>query len=72
MDVARDAGALSLQRALPSTPFELQATPENQAPPPPPPPQSPGVIEWANRAALFSRLSHEPLDGLLPRFEIGA
>jgi serine/threonine-protein kinase len=46
----------SLQRALPSTPFELQSTPENQAPPPPPPPQSPGVIEWASRAALFSRM----------------
>src|SRR5207237_2413129 len=27
-----------------------------QAPPPPPPPQSPGVIEWASRAALFSRM----------------
>ncbi len=46
----------ALQRALPSTPFELQASPENQAPPPPPPSQSPGVIEWANRAALFSRM----------------
>jgi serine/threonine protein kinase len=46
----------ALQRALPQAPFELQATPENQAPPPPPPPQSPGVIEWANRAALFSRM----------------
>src|SRR5688500_10323660 len=46
----------ALQRSLPSTPFELQQTPENQAPPPPPPPQSPGVIEWANRAALFSRM----------------
>jgi serine/threonine protein kinase len=46
----------SLQRSLPSTPFELQSSPENAAPPPPPPPQSPGVIEWANRAALFSRM----------------
>ena len=26
------------------------------AAPPPPPPQSPGVIEWASRAALFSRM----------------
>src|SRR5258706_584025 len=26
------------------------------APAPPPPPQSPGVIEWASRAALFSRM----------------
>ena len=41
---------------LPQAPFELQQTPENAAPPPPPPPQSPGVIEWANRAALFSRM----------------
>jgi serine/threonine-protein kinase len=46
----------SLQRALPATPFELQSTPDAAAPPPPPPPQSPGVIEWANRAALFSRM----------------
>jgi len=45
-----------LQRSLPQAPFELQQTPENAAPPPPPPPQSPGVIEWANRAALFSRM----------------
>ncbi len=45
----------ALQRALPSTPFEL-ASPENQSPPPPPPLQSPGVIEWASRAALFSRM----------------
>jgi serine/threonine-protein kinase len=29
---------------------------EAAAPPPPPPPQSPGVIEWANRAGLFSRM----------------
>ena len=46
----------SLQRSLPSTPWETAATGENAAPPPPPPPQSPGVIEWANRAALFSRM----------------
>jgi eukaryotic-like serine/threonine-protein kinase len=46
----------SLQRSLPSTPFELQQSAENAAPPPPPPPQSPGVIEWASRAALFSRM----------------
>ena len=46
----------ALQRALPSTPWEVQASAENAAPPPPPPPQSPGVIEWANRAALFSRM----------------
>jgi hypothetical protein len=41
----------ALQRSLPSTPWEVAATGENAAPPPPPPPQSPGVIEWASRAA---------------------
>jgi len=46
----------TLQRSLPSTPWEVAATGENIAPPPPPPPQSPGVIEWASRAALFSRM----------------
>lgn len=46
----------ALQRSLPSTPWEVQADPANAAPPPPPPPQSPGVIEWANRAAIFSRM----------------
>ena len=46
----------SLQRSLPSTPWEVGAAGENTAPPPPPPPQSPGVIEWAGRAALFSRM----------------
>src|SRR6516165_11184221 len=46
----------SLQRSLPSTPWETATTGENAAPPPPPPPQSPGVIEWASRAALFSRM----------------
>jgi len=45
----------ALQRALFAAPFELQSAPDNQ-PPPPPPPQSPGVIEWANRAGLFSRM----------------
>ncbi len=49
----------ALQRALPSTPWEVQTDAQSSAaaaPPPPPPPQSPGVIEWANRAALFSRM----------------
>jgi serine/threonine-protein kinase len=46
----------SLQRSLPSTPWEIATTGDNVAPPPPPPPQSPGVIEWAGRAALFSRM----------------
>jgi serine/threonine-protein kinase len=45
-----------LQRSLPTTPWEVSATGEAAAPPPPPPPQSPGVTEWANRAALFSRM----------------
>jgi serine/threonine-protein kinase len=65
----------SLQRALPSTPFELQSTPENQAPspPPPPPPQSPGVIEWANRAALFSRMVSRvyPTGNMPPEVQTG-
>ena len=47
----------ALQRSLPSTPWEVRGAGENAAPPPPPPPpQSPGVIEWASRAALFSRM----------------
>jgi serine/threonine protein kinase len=46
----------ALQRSLPSTPWEMATTGENAVPPPPPPPQSPGVIEWASRAALFSRM----------------
>ena len=46
----------SLQRALPSTPWEPGGSGDAAPPPPPPPPQSPGVIEWANRAALFSRM----------------
>ena len=46
----------ALQRSLPSTPWEIATTGENAVPPPPPPPQSPGVIEWASRAALFSRM----------------
>jgi len=46
----------ALQRSLPSTPWEVAATGENAAPPPAPPPQSAGVIEWASRAALFSRM----------------
>jgi eukaryotic-like serine/threonine-protein kinase len=46
----------SLQRSLPNTPWEVAATGENAVPPPPPPPQSEGVIEWASRAALFSRM----------------
>src|SRR5271166_4390552 len=54
----------SLQRSLPSTPWEIAATGENAAPPPPPPPQSEGVIEWASRAALFSRMVSRAYPGV--------
>jgi serine/threonine protein kinase len=46
----------TIQRSLPSTPWDVNSGEQAPAPPPPPPPQSPGVIEWANRAALFSRM----------------
>lgn len=47
----------ALQRTLPSQAWEVGSGDPMPAPaPPPPPPQSPGVIEWANRAALFSRM----------------
>jgi serine/threonine-protein kinase len=47
----------ALQRSLPAQPMEVEAgAAAEPAPPPPPPPQSPGVIEWANRAALFARM----------------
>jgi len=46
----------ALQRSIPSTAWEVNTVGELAPPPPPPPPQSPGVIEWANRAALFSRM----------------
>jgi len=46
----------SLQRSIPSTAWEVNTVGELAPPPPPPPPQSPGVTEWANRAALFSRM----------------
>ena len=46
----------SIQRSLPSTPWDVNSGDPAASPPPPPPPQSPGVIEWANRAALFSRM----------------
>lgn len=47
----------ALQRAIPSTAWEVNTVGGELAPPPPPPPpESPGVIEWANRAALFSRM----------------
>ncbi len=47
----------ALQRSLPSQQsWDVNSAEVLAAPPPPPPPQSPGVIEWANRAALFSRM----------------
>jgi serine/threonine-protein kinase len=46
----------ALQRSLPTAAWDLEQNDAAPAPPPPPPPQSPGVIEWASRAALFSRM----------------
>ncbi len=45
-----------LQRSIPSNAWDVGAGGEIPAPPPPPPPQSAGVIEWASRASLFSRM----------------
>jgi serine/threonine-protein kinase len=47
-----------LQRSLPSAqPWEaIKAELAAPSPPPPPPPQSAGVTEWANRAAIFTRM----------------
>lgn len=52
----------ALQRALPSTSWDVSspgsasAEAAAQPPPPPPPPEGPGVIEWASRASLFARM----------------
>jgi serine/threonine-protein kinase len=50
----------ALQRSLPtSSSWEKGGTNSEAAPaapPPPPPPRSPGVIEWAHLAGLFSRM----------------
>ena len=47
----------ALQRSLPTQAWDIESGGDGApAPPPPPPPQSPGVIEWASRAALFSRM----------------
>jgi serine/threonine-protein kinase len=46
----------ALQRSLPTQAWEIEGGESVPLPPPPPPPQSPGVIEWASRAALFSRM----------------
>ena len=44
-----------LQRSLPSQAWDVNSA-DPMAAPPPPPPQSAGVIEWASRAGLFSRM----------------
>ncbi len=48
----------ALQRSLPSQVWDSSnaGAPEQAPPPPPPAPDSPGVAEWANRAAIFSRM----------------
>lgn len=46
----------ALQRSLPQQAWDTGTGEAAAAPPPPPPPQSPGVIEWGSRAALFSRM----------------
>jgi eukaryotic-like serine/threonine-protein kinase len=46
----------ALQRALPSTPWDLRgANDAPMAPPPPPPAPTPGVVEWSRQAANFLR-----------------
>ncbi len=55
-----------LQRSLPSSEawdVRSSANAAPAAPPPPPPPQSPGVTEWANRAALFTRMVSRAYSG---------
>ena len=53
-----------LQRSLPSSQaWELQGNDAPAAPPPPPPPQSAGVTEWANRAAVFTRMVSRAYSG---------
>lgn len=45
----------TLQRALPSTPWDLRTTETPVAAPPPPPAPSPGVVEWSRRASNLIR-----------------
>ena len=53
-----------LQRSLPSSQaWETQVTDAPAQPPPPPPPQSAGVTEWANRAAIFTRMVSRAYSG---------
>src|SRR3984957_7068684 len=60
----------ALQRSLPNPPWEIAASGENAVPPPPPPPQSEGVIEWASRAALFSRMVSRAYPGTNPPADV--
>ncbi len=47
----------ALQRALPSSPWEMVNQGDGgAAAPPPPPAPSPGVVEWATRTAHFARM----------------
>lgn len=56
-----------LQRSLPSSQaWEVNADAKPAAapaPPPPPPPESAGVTEWANRAAIFTRMVSRAYSG---------
>jgi serine/threonine protein kinase len=45
----------SVQRSLPSTPWDLRMSEAPVGPPPPPPAPTPGVVEWSRRAANFLR-----------------
>jgi eukaryotic-like serine/threonine-protein kinase len=48
----------ALQRSLPSHAWDVSNSEGSSppVPPPPPSPQTPAVIEWASRAAIFSRM----------------
>ncbi len=46
----------AFQRSLPSMPWDVKLSDVPASPPPPPPARSPGVVEWSQRAANFSRL----------------
>jgi serine/threonine-protein kinase len=52
-----------LQRSMPSSQAWEVRGDAAPAPPPPPPPQSPGVTEWANRAAIFTRMVSRAYSG---------
>jgi serine/threonine-protein kinase len=63
----------ALQRSLPTVAWEVEIAEGGgvQLPPPPPPPQSPGVIEWASRAALFSRMVSRAYPAGNPPTDVG-